>query len=165
MNLQTFLDKYNRLLPQLYRVAFALVGNREDAEDAVQDAFMKVWEHQERLEQVANVEAYFVTSVRHVCLNQLRARHEEMDVDAQYALPDENDRTGHVSIGRSVVARLFDLLSPKARRIMVLRHIGEYSTRDIARITGETESNVRSTLSRARQQLRATVEHSSDFTS
>lgn len=154
MTPQTFYDKYTSLMPQLYRTAYAIVGNRQDAEDAVQDTFVRMWEHRKQLEGVERPEAYFLMAVRNVCLNMLRARHEEIEVESQYALPDTADRTGQPPEGRSFIARLFSRLAPKARRIMTLRHVGEYSTRDIARLTGETESNVRSTLSRARQQLR-----------
>lgn len=151
MNKQAFLDKYSRLMPQLYRVAYAVVGNRQDA---VQDAFVRVWECIDSLDRVERVEGYLATAVRNVCLNMVRARRESTDIDEQRTLPDRSDRTGWVDDGPPLMQRLFSLLPQKARRIMELRHVGEYSTRDIARITGETESNVRSTLCRARQQLR-----------
>ena len=154
MNSNTFLDKYTRLAPQLFRVALRIVGNEQDAEDAVQDAFVRVWEKHRQMDADFRVEAYFHTALRNVCLNQLRVRREGGDIGEQESVPDESDRTGQLPEPDPLLRRIFNSLTPKSQRVMALRHVGEYSTRDIAHITGESEVNVRSILSRARKQMR-----------
>ena len=158
MNHETFLHKYLRLTPQLYRVALRLVGNAQEAEDMVQDTFVKVWDRRDQLGDEANIEAYFQVALRHVCINQLRSRHEEVIIEDEIMVSDESDRTGRVTESDTLLHRLFSKLTPKAQRVMGLRHVGEYSTRDIAQITGESEENVRSILSRSRRQLRQAYE-------
>lgn len=154
MNSNAFLDKYTRLAPQLFRVALRIVGNEQDAEDAVQDTFIRVWEKHHQMDADFRVEAYFHTALRNVCLNQLRLRRESADIGEQVSVPDESDHTGQLREPDSLLHRIFHSLTPKSQRVMALRHVGEYSTRDIAHLTGESEANVRSILSRARKQMR-----------
>lgn len=70
-------DIFKRLyLPfhaKLYRIAFALVGNQEEAEDIVQEVYSRLWERKEELAAVRNPEAYAITLVKHFCLDYLRS--------------------------------------------------------------------------------------------
>ena len=70
---QTFYDKYTSLMPLFYHTAYAIVGNRQDAEDAVQDTFVRIWEHRKQLEGAERLETYFLMAVRNVCLNMTNA--------------------------------------------------------------------------------------------
>lgn len=70
-------DIFKRLyLPfhvKLYRIAFALVGNQEEAEDIVQEVYSRLWERREELAAVRNPEAYAITLTKHFCLDYLRS--------------------------------------------------------------------------------------------
>ena len=59
--------------------------------------------------------------------------------------------------------RLLRGLTAKARRVVVLRHLGEYSNREVAELTGETEEAVRQQLSRARRQMRRMLDDEHNF--
>ena len=74
MNTQNFEQKYLQLTPRLYSVAFSVLGNAEDAEDAVQDTFARLWEKRNELERMENAEGYFMPTLRHISLNMLRNR-------------------------------------------------------------------------------------------
>jgi len=158
MSPQTFQEKYLPLSSRLYSIALSILCNAEDAEDVVQDTYLRLYENVDKIERVANKEAYLCTMVRNACLNKLRSHHYETDMEEAEDTPDVADTTGQDRLeaadSRSFWTKLLGGLSPKARRIVTLRHIGEYSTHDIALLTGETDSNVRSTLSRARCQLK-----------
>lgn len=155
MSPHAFQEQYLTLATRLYGVAFAILGNAQDAEDAVQDAYIRLWKCIDRLDDVRSSEAFFVTTVRNVCLNSLRGRSRETDFEGIDDVADTPARDpADETESHSFWQRALGHLAPKARRIVTLRHIGEYSTHDIADITGETETNVRSTLSRARRQLR-----------
>ena len=68
--------------PKLYRIAFALVGNSDDAEDILQEAYSKLWMKREELEVVQNPEAFCVTLIKNVCLDyrrEPRANRKEED--------------------------------------------------------------------------------------
>lgn len=151
MRPEDFNAQYLRQARRLYSVAYHILGNAEDAEDAVHDAYIRLWERAERLPDVQSAEAFFATAVRNVCLNTLRGRHGQVALDAAGEVPDAPQAE---PADRSLWRRVLAGLSPKARRIVTLRHLGEYATRDIALLTGETETNVRSILSRSRTTMR-----------
>ena len=57
---------------KLYRVAFRLTGNPQDAEDMVQEAYLKLWNKRDELADVLNTEAYCVTLIKNLCYDVLR---------------------------------------------------------------------------------------------
>ena len=66
---------------KLYAVALSLTCNEQEAEDAVQDAFLRLWTRRDSLPSMENAEAYCVTLTRHICHDRLRSRHATLDVD------------------------------------------------------------------------------------
>lgn len=91
MNTQSFEQKYLQLTPRLYSVAFSVLGNAEDAEDAVQDTFARLWEKRNKLERMENAEGYFMTTLRHISLNMLRNRHAAADIAEAHNAPTDTD--------------------------------------------------------------------------
>ncbi len=156
MNTQSFEQKYLQLTPRLYSVAFSILGNAEDAEDAVQDTFARLWEKRNELERMENAEGYFMTTLRHISLNMLRNRRAVADIAEAHAATAQAEMEHRETHG--LLKRLLARLSPRSRRVVALRHVGECSFHDMAEITGETEVNLRMILSRARRQLRAAYE-------
>ena len=60
-----------RFLPchkKMYYIAFRYLGNEYDAEDMVQNTYLKLWEKRESLENIENNEAYAITTIKHLCL-------------------------------------------------------------------------------------------------
>ena len=99
-------------------------------------------------------EAFMQTVLRNVCLNMLRKRHTpENELDMADKLPEEGDDIGRVE-QQGTLRMLLDSLSPKARRMVTLRHLGDFSYEEMATLTGETEGNIRTILSRARRFLK-----------
>ena len=153
MTQQEFQNKYMPLASQFYRRALALLGNAQDAEDAVQDTYLKLWDQSARLNMLENPEAFMQTVLRNVCLNMLRRRRSENDLDEMDFLPEEGGRIERME-QRGTLRMLLELLTPKARRMVTLRHVGDYSFAEMAALTGDSEANIRTILSRARRFLR-----------
>lgn len=153
MTQQEFQNKYMPLAPQFYRRALALLGNAQDAEDAVQDTYLKLWDQSARLNMLESPEAFMQTVLRNVCLNMLRDRRPENGLEATDNLPEEGGRMERME-QRNTLRMLLDRLTPKARRMVTLRHVGDYSFAEMAALTGESETNIRTILSRARRFLR-----------
>ena len=152
MTSKEFEEKYVCLAPRLYQVAMSLVQNQQDAEDVVQETFVKLWREADRLEQMQNAQGYILRMLRNACIDQLRLRHDETDLlhveesiaDAQP--PPQMDAKDRVhAILRS--------LPPKTQRIVTMRHVAECSIDEICEATGETPSNVRQILSRTRKKM------------
>ncbi len=146
------------LYPRLHRVALRLLGNVEDAEDMVQEVYMKLWSKRDALPEVKDVEAYCVTLTKNMCVDRLRlAEVEEVDVETM-TLPiaatddvarriEERDTVEHV--------KAFVVTLPEnQQRVITLRDMEERSFEEIEQMTGLTAVNVRALLSRARKAIR-----------
>ena len=137
---------YRRLVVQLY----ALCGDLADAEDAVQEAFVTALRKRSDFAQVSNPEAW----VRTVALNQLRRgwRHAAVVRRYQAKVPGPQ---GAVEVGPEHVAIVTALAEVDAdqRQVVVLHHLADLGTADIAAELGIPEGTVKSRLSRARARL------------
>ena len=74
---------------KLYRVAFRLTGNPQDAEDMVQEAYLKLWNKRDELADVLNTEAYCVTLIKNLCYDVLRRSQPDEDRIFRAAHPSE----------------------------------------------------------------------------
>ena len=72
MTSEQFHSRYLSLAPTLYKVAFYILESEEEAKDAVQDAFVKLWKDRESLYDVANPKAYCIRLVKNLCLDRIR---------------------------------------------------------------------------------------------
>lgn len=164
MDAERFKRLFLPLHPKLYRIAYALVENKADAEDILQEAYCKLWSRRDDLAGIQNPEAFCVTLVKHLCLDFLRSpranRHEE-DVAEAVTLsaglsPDEElerqDQLKHIR-------RLIGRLPENQRQVLRLRGIEDCSMDEIEQITGLTAANIRVLLSRARKTIREQLEN------
>lgn len=141
----------------LYRVAFSVLRNAADAEDAVQETFLRVLRHRATLGEVRDHRVWLIRIVWNIVLDRKRrakTRPETEDVsDLARVLP----ATGLSAEERAAAAQhhsrmlhLVDRLPAKEREVLVLSAFEELSSVEIAGILGVTESSVRSRLFRAR---------------
>jgi RNA polymerase sigma-70 factor (sigma-E family) len=137
---------YRRLVVQL----FAICGDQDEAEDAVQEAFVTAIRKRRDLARVANPEAW----VRTVAVNRLRSRWRHAAVVRKYqpALPGPQQA---VEIGPEHVAIVSALagLDPNQRLVVVLHYLADLRTADIATELGISEGTVKSRLARGRGRL------------
>lgn len=137
---------YGRLVLQLY----ALCGDLADAEDAVQEAFVKAIGQGRRFDRVLNPEAW----LRTVAINHQRNtwRHSKV-VRTFVASGPGTQATVEPSPDHVAVVRALGRLDPDQRRVVVLRYLGDLGTAEIARELEVPEGTVKSRLSRARERL------------
>lgn len=137
----------------LYRAALACLGDREEAMDAVQDAFLRLLEKSPILESPEHERAWLLKVTINRCRDRLRfrLRHPTVPLTEYYPSADseEND-----------AARAVAALPPKDRLTIHLFYYQGYSVSEIAVLTGAREGTIRSRLSRARQKLRHLLEES-----
>jgi RNA polymerase sigma-70 factor, ECF subfamily len=149
----------------LYRVAFSVLRNASDAEDAVQEAFLRVLRHRDTLQEVRDQRVWLVRIVWNIVLDRKRrakTRPETDDVsELARVLPaiglSAEDRAAAAQHHAMVLA-LVDQLPAKEREVMVLSAFEELSSVEISSILGITESSVRSRLFRARNLLAGFLE-------
>ena len=159
-----------RLRKKFLRFAQGMLPSQEDAEDALQDAFIRLWQREEQLETEQDVEAMTVTTLRHIGIDRWRrtstsafpdkavedAQVEEANLTRaslhQYATEEAEqearERLQHME------AWMERELTPQQLEIIRLREYEERSYAEIASLLHMTETAVRMQLSRARKRIR-----------
>lgn len=142
----------------LYRTAYALLGNADDAEDIVQDAYLKLWDKRDRLDIRSNTGAYCVTLVRRLCLDHMQASRykseEPLPADVPIQADDNPERTAEQHDTHARLRQLIAGLPAQQRKVLWLRDVHECTFEEIEQATGLTPVNIRATLSRARKRIR-----------
>lgn len=146
------------LYPRLQRVALRMLGNVEDAEDMVQEVYMKLWCRREELPDVQNMEAYCVALTKNMCIDRLRlAEVDRVDVDdVPLSLAAADDVASLLERQDAVeqVKLIIETLPEKQQQVITLRDIRDCTFEEIEEQTGLTAVNVRALLSRARKTIR-----------
>ena len=146
------------LYPRLQRVALRLLGNAEDAEDMVQEVYMKLWSKRDALPDVKDVEAYCVTLMKNMCIDRLRiAEADKADVDEvpiMLAATDAVEAQVERHDAVEQVKQIIETLPEHQQQVITLRDMEDCSFEEIAEQTGLTAVNVRMLLSRARKTIR-----------
>ena len=146
-----FSREIEKLGPTLFRVAFAILRNRTDCEDAAQNAVLKAYRNLGSLKQRGYFKTWLISILKNECFDMLKRRRPTLDVTEQelsyeMAVPDVD------------LNRAFDQLSPEERLTITLYYYEGYDTREIAKLTEVSEGTVRSRLSRGRASLRAMLQ-------
>lgn len=150
----------------LYRVAFSVLHNQSDAEDAVQEAFLRVLRHRETLGEIRDLRVWLIRIVWNIVLDRKRrskTRPETDDIaDLARVLPanglSAEDRAAAAQHHAHVLACVAKLPA-REREVMMLSAFEELSSVEIAEVLGVTESSVRSRLFRARNLLAELLQH------
>lgn len=150
----------------LYRVAFSVLRNPSDAEDAVQEAFLRVLRHRDSLDEVRDRRVWLIRIVWNIVLDRKRrakTRPETDDVDELARVlpangPSAEQRAAAAQHHAHVLACV-DRLPTKERQVLVLSAFDELSSVEIAAVLGITESSVRSRLFRARNLMADLLQH------
>jgi len=150
----------------LYRVAFSVLRNQQDAEDAVQEAFLRVLRHRETLGEIRDHRVWLVRIVWNIVLDRKRrakTRPETDDIaDLARVLPAMGLSAEQRASALQHHARVLgcvEKLPAREREVMLLSAFEELSSVEIAAVLGVTESSVRSRLFRARNLLAELLQH------
>jgi len=136
---------------KLYRTALAILGSKADAEDVVQDAFIKLFEKQQDFESSEHEAAWLIRVTVNLCKNRLRSHWWRRTVPLLDTYPAKNE--SQLSLVQAIMA-----LPSKYRGVIHLFYYEGYSTKEIAEITTQNESAVRQQLTRARRKLKDFLE-------
>ena len=144
----------------LYRVAYSISRNSAEAEDAVQETFLRVLRHREKLGEIRDHRVWLVRITWNIVLDRKRrakTRPETEDLaDLVRTLPGNRPTAEREAISaqeRARILALIDRLPRKEREALLLSAVEELSTAQAAAVLGTSDSSVRSRIFRARQQL------------
>ena len=147
---------FTTMREQMLSLAERITGNRDDAADAVQDAFVKLWQQRDRYESTRHAQGAGMMTVRTTSIDMARRNNRQTDVPVEQAAGTVEETTNEErSLAYQQVRRIIDNeLSPKQRTIIDLREMEEMEFDDIADRLNITAANVRVELSRARKRVR-----------
>jgi RNA polymerase sigma-70 factor (ECF subfamily) len=152
---------------RLFRMAKLLLGSREEAEDALQDVLLRLWDNRQQLTAYNSVEALAVRITRNLCLDRLKYRQNKKMVDINHLTHRADSHTPEqlteLSDTARIVQQLYAELPETQRVVLHLRETEEYSFEEIEQVTGLTVNNIRVILSRARKQVRDNYQKINDY--
>jgi RNA polymerase sigma-70 factor (ECF subfamily) len=142
---------------ELYRYAYWLSGESAQAQDLVQETFLRAWRSLDALRETVAAKAWLTTILRREHARQFERKPMPTTDLADLDLTDTGpgpERTGEDAVMRAAIAKL----EPKYREPLVLQVLGGFSCEEIAAELGITEAAVMTQVFRARQKLKAMLE-------
>jgi len=145
--------------PRLFGIAYRMLGSAAEAEDVVQDVWLR-WQQSANRKTVENPPAYLATTTTRLCINLAQSAHSRRETYTGTWLPEPVDTSADPGIGaergealKLAVLLLLEKLSPTERAAYVLREAFDYPYDEIASILQMEEANVRQLFSRARKHI------------
>ncbi|GHJ39188.1 RNA polymerase sigma factor [Streptomyces sp. TS71-3] len=159
----SFEELVHRHSPALLSLATRMLGDRAEAEDAVQDAFVGAWRRLPEFRGQASFRTWMYRIVTNQSLNHLRARHPATSLEAvrEPAAPEHEaspERLAESNAAMRDLAEAMADLSPEQRACWVLRDLHDMSYDEIADAVGVGRQAVRGRIFRARRHLTAAME-------
>ena len=155
MTHEEFKRRFTPLQQMLYRKAFKVLGDRFEAEDAVQNLYVRLWEQKDEIEHIVSPEAYCRTVLKRICIDRwrrIRARDgDEMFVEETSEANAPPDAEGKVAA--EFLEHFLATLPEVQRRVMRMQMRGN-RPEEIAEATGLTEGNIKVIVSRIRSRFK-----------
>lgn len=147
-----FEDIYDRQFDRVYRVAYLMLKNKEEAEDALQTVFLKYLNSNISFKDPEHEKAWFITVTRNTCKDVIKsAWKSRVDLPGEYELPYQTENQD------SLISYIMEL-PEKYREVLYLFYYEGYKAREIAEHLGSNESTILSRLKSAREHLKTVLE-------
>lgn len=169
-------EAFSRLITlhsqRIYSIAYNLMGSHEEAEDALQETFLKAYENIHRFKGKAKFSTWLYRICTNICLGRLRKKRPKITVWLDETMKTEEDELERDVIDWSknpetillskelgeVMDRAIQNLPPDYRKVFVLRDVEGFSNREVAEILEESVPAIKSRLHRARMFVRAQLD-------
>src|SRR5262245_6031754 len=144
----------SRFRPRMMSVAYRMLGSVADAEDAVQDAFVRL----QTAGDVSSPEGFLIRTTTRLCIDRLRAARRRKEYVGPWVPEPVDTRAGsqNTALAESLTQAfllMLERLSPGERAAFLLRTVFDYEYAQIAEVLGKSEAHVRQMVSRARHRL------------
>ena len=157
MNQSDFIKVVLPFKDKVFRLAKRLLVSTEEAEDATQELFFKLWKNKEKLSDYNNVEAFAMTMTKNYCFDRLKSKQA-----SNLTLVHSNYKEKDTSLEKKVeyndsinqVHKLIEKLPEQQKIIIQLRDIEQYDFDEICKMVDMKPTAVRVALSRARKTIR-----------
>lgn len=155
---------YKELRPLMFSIAYRMLGSATEAEDLVQEAYLRFHRATSQGEVIESPKAYLSTVTTRLAIDSLRSARARHEAYVGLWLPEplmvstEDDPAEQAEVDESLSLAflvMLQTLSPVERAVFLLREVFDYDYAEIASITGKSEDNCRQILARARKRLDA----------
>ena len=156
MTSQKFSTEYLPLAPMLYRIAFHILEQQDEAEDAVQETFLKLWEIRDKLDDVESAKAYSIRILKNECMDRLRKAKKSVPADQVLVREPISPTDEQIDARRRLekVLGAIKSLPDSQKQVLLLRTVEGLSYREISEKMGMSQLTLRVLLTRARGALR-----------
>lgn len=149
------------LSERFYRAAYYMLESQQDAEDAVQELYLKLWRSRDNLSGLRNPVAYGLSLLKNICLDRIRRREVRKAEPLDLAVPPESpphDRQTDAKDMLKLVMREMDKLPQKQAEVMKMMVLEGLDYKEISKRTGLSQVHVRVLISAARKTLKRKLE-------
>jgi len=154
MDAETFKRIFLPLHAKLYRMAYRLVENQADAEDMVQECYIKLWQKRHEWPSVQNPESFSVTVIKNVCLDFLRTKKpENLSTDTLQLFIDSAETQIEQREQLEKIQTIVTQLPEKQKQVVKLKYWYDLPDEDIEKQTGLKRGNIKMILSRTRKTI------------
>jgi RNA polymerase sigma-70 factor, ECF subfamily len=150
------MEAHPELRPYLFAIAYRMLGSVAEAEDVVQEAFLR---YHEAGVEAESPKAYLATVTTRLAIDQLRSARARREVYPGQWLPEplvEEDAARHAETADSLslaFLHLLEALSPVERAVFLLREVFDYPYEEVAEVVGKSPDNCRQILARGRRHM------------
>ena len=148
------------LADRFYRVAYYLLESEEDAEDAVQELYLKLWAARSGLSGVQNPSAYGISMLKNICIDRIRKRMvRKAEPLEKVSHPEDADQESRTDMKDTLRHLLLEMekLPQKQRTVLRMKAVEGLGYEDIARRTGLSEVYIRVLVTMARKTLKSKI--------
>ena len=152
---EQLVERYKKLV---FNTAYRMMGNREEAEDVTQEAFIRIYNSLSRYNPQFKFSTWALKITSNLCLDNLRKRKgENLPIDEQFNICDDGPTPEEQYLRKEkqkMVLKAVNKLPDKYKEFIILFHHRNLSYQEIMDITGESLTIVKNRLYRARQMLK-----------
>jgi RNA polymerase sigma-70 factor (ECF subfamily) len=153
-----FRSLYDTVFPILFRVSFRITANEEAAEDLCQDALFRLYEKNMVFPSADEAKYWLIRVVKNAALNYVKRKDRERRAYQRFFREmNQSPETGEQSFlrqeGRDEVRKALEQLPDNLRMVLILKEYGELNYKEIGRVLGISEGNVKVRVFRARERL------------
>ncbi|WP_206099015.1 RNA polymerase sigma factor SigW [Paenibacillus nanensis] len=169
---QAFAELVDLYQDKLYHMAYRMLSNRQEAEDVVQDTFLRVYKNLDRFDETLKFSTWIYRIATNLCIDRLRKRKQTYSLDAEsqdyegldgYSMIPSDDRTPEseliLSDTQRIIHQAMETLPPKYKSVMMLRYIQDLSLQEVGDILGMPVTTIKTRVHRGREFLRKKLEH------
>ena len=150
---------YTSFKVNLLKIASNLLKEESDAQDAVQDTFLRLWKIRDKIKTEDEAKALAIRTTQNICIDKLRRKKiinfEPIDNYQNYRIDDSMQKNAEITEDYNFICSLIDQkLSPLQKKIIKMKEFEEKEIEEIALILDMKQAAVRMNLSRARKEIR-----------